>query len=180
MIQSSTTVERELRHLARTVMAPARAQVAHDFARVFPTEAGEADPAGATGVSDIVLPRICEDAPPACRNLCAVFLQASTELGWSPEASREWGDQHGIGAWVSLASSAGPIVLKDRLLALTVLKPRACYRLHRHKPEEIYITIAGGFWLRHPRENAVWVGPGKTVFNPVKQPHALTEGKTPR
>ncbi|MEL7012527.1 MAG: dimethylsulfonioproprionate lyase family protein [Pseudomonadota bacterium] len=174
---SSADPERELYHLAREVMATARAQVARDFAQAFPEEAGDATPSVSTGVPEITLPRIEGNMPPECETLCDAFLRNHAQLGWAPEASWELGAVHGIGAWLSLASSAGPIVLEDRLLALTVLNPRAYYPLHRHTPEEIYITIAGGFWLHHPGRDAVWVGPGDTVFNGSNQPHALTGGE---
>lgn len=175
-MENSATAERELYQLAHAVMAGSVDEVARAFAQTFPSDAGEAEPPAAVGVPEFVLPKINDDMPVGCQTLCAAFLRHYENLGWAPNTSWELGADPGLGGWVAIASGKGLIHLDDRLLAFTVLNPRAYYPLHKHTPEEIYITVSGGFWLHHQGLEPVWVGPGDTVFNASNQPHALTGG----
>lgn len=169
--------------LARRVMAEAPAQIAREFVAAFPEHPTlDAEP-GPTGIEGITLPVAAASDPAACRALTEAFRRHHAGLSWASAQSWEEGERPGIGAWLPIASPTGPIRVEDKLLAFTVLNPLAYYSLHCHGPEEIYVTVAGGFWLTRSaadaRPDGEWIAPGETAFNESFAPHALRGGHAP-
>lgn len=126
---------------------------------------------------DIELPVPYHDAAPQFERLCSAFVDLYDKVAWGEGYNEEdLGKGVKLGGWVPLASSEGPFVAQDALLALTALNARAYYPPHRHWPEEMYVTMSGGFWFERPGKEAVWVGPGDVVFTEQNEIHALRGG----
>lgn len=110
-------------------------------------------------------------------NLLKAFVALHRDVAWGEGYNQQdLGADVRLGGWVPLASSQGPIVAKDALLALTVLNAGAYYPPHKHEPEEMYVTVSGGFWFERPEKEEVWVGPGDVVFTERNEIHALRNG----
>jgi quercetin dioxygenase-like cupin family protein len=75
----------------------------------------------------------------------------------------------------------GPGGLEDRedvWLGLSLLAPHVRYPDHRHPPEEVYVSLAGGSWWN---SNMNWTtpGPGGLIYNQPNVLHAMRTADEP-
>jgi hypothetical protein len=70
---------------------------------------------------------------------------------------------------------AGPSGLEERedvWVGISLMAPHVRYPDHRHHPEEVYVSLAGGSWWN---ENMEWTtpGPGGLIYNNSNVMHAM-------
>ncbi|HEX7107801.1 MAG TPA: dimethylsulfonioproprionate lyase family protein [Aestuariivirga sp.] len=112
--------------------------------------------------------------------LAAALNDMSPDLQWkrrnsSPPAGTNFHDGH------ANALVAGPGGLEERedvWVGISLLAPHVRYPDHRHPPEEVYVSLAGGAWWN---ANMDWTtpGPGGLIYNEPNVLHAMRTEEQP-
>ena len=112
--------------------------------------------------------------------LAAALSDLSSELQWkrrnnAPPDGSSFHDGH------ANALVVGPGGMEERddvWLGISLLAPRVRYPDHRHSPEEVYVSLAGGSWWN---TNMDWTtpGPGGLIYNEPNVMHAMRTDAQP-
>ena len=112
--------------------------------------------------------------------LAAALNNLSPRLQWkrrnnSPPDGTNFHDGH------ANALVAGPGGLEERedlWVGISLLAPHVRYPDHRHPPEEVYVSLAGGAWWN---ANMDWTtpGPGGLIYNEPNVLHAMRTDAQP-
>ena len=124
--------------------------------------------------------RLARTGPSPIPELAATMSDLSPRLQWkrrnssSPDGT-SFHDGH------ANALVAGPGGLEERVdvwIGISLLAPHVRYPDHRHPPEEVYVSLAGGAWWN---ENMDWTvpGPGGLIYNEPNVLHAMRTDAQP-
>ena len=123
---------------------------------------------------------LASTAPAPIPELAAALNDLSPRLQWkrrdaSPPAGTTFHDGH------ANALVAGPCGLEERddvWVGISLLAPHVRYPDHRHHPEEVYVSLAGGAWWN---SNMDWTtpGPGGLIYNEPNVLHAMRTDDQP-
>ncbi len=112
--------------------------------------------------------------PAPISELAAALRDLSPRLQWkrrntSVPDGTSFHDGH---ANALVAGPGGLEVREDVWVGISLLAPHVRYPDHRHHPEEIYVSLAGGAWWN---ENMDWTtpGPGGLIYNKPNVLHAM-------
>lgn len=123
---------------------------------------------------------LASTGPAPIPELAAALSDLSPRLGWkrrnssSPDGT-SFHDGH------ANALVAGPGGLEERddaWVGISLLAPHVRYPDHRHHPEEVYVSLAGGAWWN---ANMDWTmpGPGGLIYNEPNILHAMKTDAQP-
>jgi quercetin dioxygenase-like cupin family protein len=89
--------------------------------------------------------------------------------------SRTFFDGH---ANALVAGPEGIEIRDDVMIGISLMAPHVRYPDHRHPPEEVYVSLAGGAWWK---EHGDWYGPGSggLVYNEPNVLHAMATEQEP-
>ncbi len=117
---------------------------------------------------------VASTGPAPIPELAAALSDLSPRLQWkrrdgSPPDGTSFHDGH------ANALVAGPGGLEERedvWVGISLLAPHVRYPDHRHHPEEVYVSLAGGAWWN---ANMEWTtpGPGGLIYNEPNILHAM-------
>ena len=118
--------------------------------------------------------------PPPIPRLAAAFAKLAPNLVWR----RRKGAENESPAFFDGHANAlvvGPDGLerrKDVLIGISLMAPKVRYPDHRHPPEEIYVSLAGGAWWK---QGGDWHRPecGELVYNEPDVLHAMATERDP-
>lgn len=103
------------------------------------------------------------------------LLALAPELTWIPTHRATDG-----GTELALAPLDQMLDLGDTIVGLMYVGPNATYPLHRHPPQELYLTIAGkGRWRYGGNDHHEVVGPNQTLYNHPGDLHTAQAGPLP-
>jgi quercetin dioxygenase-like cupin family protein len=123
---------------------------------------------------------LASTGPAPIPELAAALKDLSPHLQWkrrnssSPDGT-SFHDGH------ANAFVAGPGGLEERgdvWVGISLLAPQVRYPDHRHHPEEVYVSLAGGAWWN---SNMNWTtpGPGGLIYNEPNVLHAMRTEEQP-
>ena len=119
-------------------------------------------------------------AAPETASLARAFEALEPALRWRRRPGSEAHGQvfHDGHANADIVGPAGLERRDDVWVGATLVAPGVRYVDHQHPPEEIYIAMSEGEWLR---EGDGWHAPGVggTVYNPPGVVHAMRAGPAP-
>ncbi len=118
--------------------------------------------------------------PPGIRELAGAFADLEPQLAWHVRP----GSEQGPGDFAERHANA--VIIGDRGLeysdvvriGTSLVAPNTDYPRHRHAPEEFYVVISPGAWMRDDKPlqaRAV----GDIVHNPPNAWHAMRAGQLP-
>ena len=124
--------------------------------------------------------RLASTGPAPIPELAAAMSDLSPRLYWkrrndAPPDGTSFYDGH------ANALVVGPGGLEERddvWLGISLLAPHVRYPDHRHPPEEVYVSLAGGAWWN---SNMDWTtpGPGGLIYNEPNVLHAMRTDAQP-
>ena len=133
----------------------------------------------ACGALDAAL-RLAGQGPSPIPNLATALAKLAPDLVWrrrkgAETESRSFFDGH------ANAVAVGPDGLEmrnDVLIGISLMAPHVRYPDHRHPPEEVYVSLAGGAWWKQDRD---WYrpGPGGLVYNEPNVMHSMRTDEDP-
>ena len=114
------------------------------------------------------------------RAVAEAFAAVEPALRWQRRAGSEAVGEpfHGAHANATLIGPDGLETRRDVWIGCSLLGPHVRYPDHRHPPEEIYLVLSTGEWLR---QGEPWREPGTggIVHNPPDVVHAMRSGAEP-
>jgi Dimethlysulfonioproprionate lyase len=123
---------------------------------------------------------VASSGPAPVPALAAALSELSPRLQWqrrdnAPPDGTSFHDGH---ANALVAGPEGLEVRDDVWLGMSLLAPHVRYPHHRHPPEEVYVSLAGGSWWN---TNMDWTtpGPGGLIYNPPNILHAMRTDDEP-
>ncbi len=123
---------------------------------------------------------LASTGPAPIPELAAALNGLSPRLQWKRrDSSRPDGTSFHHGHANALVAGPGGLEERDDVLVgISLVAPHVRYPDHRHPPEEVYVSLAGGSWWN---ENMDWTtpGPGGLVYNPPNILHAMRTGDQP-
>ncbi len=114
------------------------------------------------------------------RDLAEGLVDLAADLPWEPTPRAGDGGTELALAPLDRMFDFGPV--DGGLLAAGIMYvgPGSTYPLHRHRPHELYLTIAGrGRWRWGGNEDLRPVGPGRTLYNHPDDLHTSTADAEP-
>ena len=118
--------------------------------------------------------RIVTDADPTA-GLVADLIEVAPDLPWCPTPR-----SNDEGTALALAPLDRAFDLGDTIVGLMYVGPEATYPLHRHPPQELYLTITGtGRWRYGGADGFAPIGPNVTVYNRPGDLHSAIAGPEP-
>ena len=124
--------------------------------------------------------QITRQGPDPIPKLAGALRGLSRRLQWRRrDSSRPDGTSFHDGHANALVVGQGGLEERDDVwLGMSLLAPHVRYPDHRHPPEEVYVSLAGGAWWNAGME---WTtpGPGGLVYNPPNILHAMRTGDQP-
>lgn len=122
-------------------------------------------------------------ACPATRSIVEAVIAAAPHLHWrrsyttdDPGFDAHYLDNY---AWFNLIAPSGPFVSEGLRLSVGYWGKGLHYPIHRHAPEEIYLTLAGeARYISEGRADVIG-GPGATICHHSNQPHAAKMENNP-
>lgn len=118
-------------------------------------------------------------AEPALQKIIANIEELIPQLRWykrsDDESSAEFSDGHFNSI---IVGQSGLVSIDGLLIGLTLMAPGVTFPIHRHPPEELYISLSLGEWWREGQE---WWSPGLggVVYNACNQLHSMRSGPEP-
>jgi quercetin dioxygenase-like cupin family protein len=117
---------------------------------------------------------LANTGPTPIPELATVLNDLSPRLQWKRRNSSSPDDTNFHNGHAN-ALVAGPTGLEQRedvWVGISLLAPHVRYPDHRHHPEEVYVSLAGGAWWN---ENMDWTtpGPGGLIYNEPNVLHAM-------
>lgn len=82
-------------------------------------------------------------------------------------------------AWFPIADANGPVVYSKGLIEIMLLDSGLTYPRHKHKPDELYIVLAGKVWWEADNNVACWKHAGEAVHHPSNTIHSVRAGDEP-
>lgn len=82
-------------------------------------------------------------------------------------------------AWFPIADVNGPVVYSKGLIEIMLLESGLTYPRHKHKPEELYIVLAGKVWWEAENNVACWKYAGDTIHHPSNTIHSVKAAEKP-
>jgi quercetin dioxygenase-like cupin family protein len=124
--------------------------------------------------------RLAGTGPAPIPELAAALDVLSPRLQWKRrDASTPDGTTFHDGHANALVAGPGGLEERDDVwVGISLLAPHVRYPDHRHRPEEIYVSLAGGAWWN---SNMEWTtpGPGGLVYNEPNVLHAMRTDAQP-
>lgn len=110
--------------------------------------------------------------PPPATGLIDRFTALAPHLPWTPTHRADDG-----GTELALAPLDRALDLGSTIIGLMYVGPAATYPLHQHRPQELYLTIAGtGRWRYGGAEGHRTVEPLRALYNHPEDLHSATAG----
>ncbi|MGH6855075.1 MAG: dimethylsulfonioproprionate lyase family protein [Aestuariivirga sp.] len=128
---------------------------------------------------DAALPLAAEGPSPVPR-LSLALAKLASDLVWrrrkgAETESRNFFDGH---ANAVVVGPDGLEMRKDVLLGISLMAPKVRYPDHRHPPEEVYVSLAGGAWWKEGKDWH-WPGSGGLIYNEPNVLHAMKTDEDP-
>ena len=118
--------------------------------------------------------------PSPIPRLATALAKLAPDLAWrrregAEKESRNFFDGH---ANALVVGPEGLETRKDVLIGISLMAPQVRYPDHRHPPEEVYVSLAGGAWWKQGRG---WHRPecGGLVYNEPNILHAMATDEEP-
>jgi quercetin dioxygenase-like cupin family protein len=131
------------------------------------------------GALDVAL-RIAGRGPPPIPRLATALAELSPHLIWrrrkgAETESRAFYDGH---ANALVVGPEGIEQRNDAMIGISLMAPHVRYPDHRHPPEEVYVSLAGGAWWKEGKD---WHQPrsGGLVYNEPNVLHAMATEEEP-
>ncbi len=129
------------------------------------------------------LPQLANLTEPSTQELVDLIIQAAETLCWrqSYTLDDDGIDQHHLDhyGWFNLIAPSGPFVSDAMRLSVGYWGKGLHYPIHRHEPEEIYLTLAGHPIYHSKGRASVEGGPGTTICHYSNQPHGADFSTSP-
>ena len=123
---------------------------------------------------------LASTGPAPIPELAAALNDLSPRLQWkrrnsSPPEGTNFHDGH---ANALVTGPGGMEEREDVWVGISLLAPHVRYPDHRHHPEEVYVSLAGGAWWN---SNMDWTtpGPGGLIYNEPNVLHAMRTDDQP-
>lgn len=117
---------------------------------------------------------VANTGPAPIPELAAALNGLSPRLQWKRrDSSQPDGTSFHDGHANALVAGPGGLEEREDLwIGISLLAPHVRYPDHRHPPEEVYVSLAGGAWWN---ENMDWTtpGPGGLIYNAPNILHAM-------
>jgi mannose-6-phosphate isomerase-like protein (cupin superfamily) len=120
-----------------------------------------------------LLPAMVETAAPETKPTVEALIAAAPDLGWRQTYSEDDGfDEHYLDTygWCDLAGPTGPYQADGIRVMTGYWGKGLVYPNHSHPPEEHYLFLAGGAWVRLGDDPFRHLGAGSVFHTP---PHAV-------
>jgi quercetin dioxygenase-like cupin family protein len=123
---------------------------------------------------------LAQSGPDPIPGLADAFAAIEPEFAWSrrPEAAKVAGDFYDNHANATIIGDGGLEARRDVRIGVSLVAPGIEYPRHRHPPEELYIVLAPGKWMRDDNPLALKQS-GALVHNPPNAWHAMQSMETP-
>lgn len=108
-------------------------------------------------------------------DLARRFTTVARDLPWVPTPRATDGGTHFALSPINEARELG-----DVIVGLMYVAPGEQYPLHRHRPQELYLTLSGtARWRFGGNEDFAPIGPLETIYNHPNDLHSAVAGDTP-
>lgn len=111
------------------------------------------------------------------RAVCDALMDAAPQLWWRQTYSEDDGfDRRYLNSygWIDMISDDGPYHADGFRLMAGYWGKGLDYPSHSHPPEEHYIVLAGGMWIRLNNDPWEWCGPGAIFHVPAGAVHSAS------
>ena len=123
---------------------------------------------------------LASTGPAPIPELATALRDLSPRLQWKRRnsSSSDGASFHDGHANALVAGPGGLEKRDDVWVGISLLAPHVRYPDHRHQPEEVYVSLAGGAWWN---ENMDWTtpGPGGLIYNEPNVLHAMRTEEQP-
>jgi hypothetical protein len=123
--------------------------------------------------------RIAQHASAPVPDLAAALVKLAPDLAWRRRkgAELESGNFFDGHANAFLAGPDGIEIRSDVMIGISLMAPHMRYPDHRHPPEEVYVSLAGGAW----KKDRDWhqPKPGDLIYNEPNVLHAMATEEKP-
>lgn len=122
-----------------------------------------------------LIPEMAIEAGPDTRPVVDALISAAPDLGWCQTYSEDDGfdrrylDTYG---WCDLAGPTGPYQADGIRIMTGYWGQGLVYPDHSHPPEEHYLFLAGGAWVRLGEDPFHHLGPGGVFHTPARAIHS--------
>ena len=121
-----------------------------------------------------------ERAHPSARGLLATFLRHRQRLRWEQSYKKSDGvvpdEMLANYGFCEILGKQGPFVSERIRAGIGIYPPRIEYPIHRHKPEEIYIVLAGNADFMVGAAEGLRKDPGDVIYMKSNTPHGFRTG----